>query len=456
MPVIDTRPSHVFIWSMSKQRPSKSHVASGLPTPLSTPLKPAPQWLRRIFHSTYTRRGRRIPVRGWSVKIQSQGRRRTFALAAGTRVGAAAEAKAIYEHISAGGWDTVVQKYSGGHRGRSFPKTDARWWRERLLLRNYPLPTDPLCERQFSTRIEHAGIGCYFPLGTSDPEAASTRALEIYLKVIQEGWNAAWGTFAREVTLSFHWACDPLLWTYTTVHTLSPAPNPNPTLTPNRPHSNSGNTRNRTCILLVESDQGIRRALSRCIDQHEACSCVACPTPNAVRRQNAAGKTALCLVNRDLAGGMGLSNSDQVGTLPEGTPAVSYAVHRDSEELFALTPGGASGYVLKRTSPRLILEPVLGALSRGPVEVERLLRSSQGYFRRVLQSGPVRKPSGEVAQLTRREQDVLNLVSKGSVDKEIAQALGISTWTVHEHVKRIFEKLHVHSRTELVLACLQK
>jgi DNA-binding NarL/FixJ family response regulator len=47
-------------------------------------------------------------------------------------------------------------------------------------------------------------------------------------------------------------------------------------------------------------------------------------------------------------------------------------------------------------------------------------------------------------------------MSKGYVDKEIAPALGISTWTVHEHVKRIFEKLQVHSRTEAVLAYLQK
>jgi len=47
-------------------------------------------------------------------------------------------------------------------------------------------------------------------------------------------------------------------------------------------------------------------------------------------------------------------------------------------------------------------------------------------------------------------------MSKGYVDKQIASALGISTWTVHEHVKNIFEKTQVHSRTEAVLAYLQK
>jgi DNA-binding NarL/FixJ family response regulator len=164
----------------------------------------------------------------------------------------------------------------------------------------------------------------------------------------------------------------------------------------------------------------------------------------------------LCLVNRDLAGNMGLPNSAQIGTLAEGIPAVSYGVHMDSEELFALTPGGASGYVLKRTAPEHILEPVLGFLSGGRVAAETLLQSSQSYFQRLLQSGPTEQASSKATQLTQREQDVLNLMSKGYVDKEIAPALGISTWTVHEHVKRIFEKLQVHSRTEAVLAYLQK
>jgi DNA-binding NarL/FixJ family response regulator len=165
---------------------------------------------------------------------------------------------------------------------------------------------------------------------------------------------------------------------------------------------------------------------------------------------------ALCLVNRDLAGSMGLPNSGQISTLAEGIPAVSYGVHMDSEELFSLTPGGASGYVLKRTPPERILEPVLEILLGGRVAAEALRQSSQAYFQRLLQGGPTGKASSKATQLTQREQDVLNLMSKGYVDKEIAPALGISTWTVHEHIKRIFDKLQVHSRTEAVLAYLQK
>jgi DNA-binding CsgD family transcriptional regulator len=58
--------------------------------------------------------------------------------------------------------------------------------------------------------------------------------------------------------------------------------------------------------------------------------------------------------------------------------------------------------------------------------------------------------------LTRREHEILELLSKGYPDKEIANALGISSWTVHGHVKNIFAKLDVHTRTEAVVRSLQK
>ncbi len=389
-----------------------------------------------------------MALRGWSVKMQHGGHRHTFSLAAKTRLDAAAEARAIQEKIAGEGWDAVVREYRD-RRGHALTRADAGYWKERLLLRHYPAPADGGRQHEFSTHIEHAGAGCFFPLGTSDPEAAAVRALQIYRQVLAEGWAAAGKSFPREVTLAFHWAYDPLLWTYTTIHTLCADSR-------QRQPKVSESTGKLTPILLVESDPGIRGALSQCINRHEGYCCVPCPTAKAARREAAATNAVLCLVNRDLAGSIGLPNSGQISTVVEGLPAVSYAVHKDSQELFALTPGGASGYVLKRTAPERILEPVLSVLAEGRPTVEALSRITQSYFQRLLQSGPAAKASSKATPLTQREQDVLSLMSKGHVDKEIAPALGISTWTVHEHVKRIFEKLQVHSRTEAVLAYLQK
>ena len=61
-----------------------------------------------------------------------------------------------------------------------------------------------------------------------------------------------------------------------------------------------------------------------------------------------------------------------------------------------------------------------------------------------------------MGKLTPREKEILDHLSKGYLDKEIAHALGISVWTVHGHLKKIFEKLQVHSRTEAVVKYLQK
>jgi len=61
-----------------------------------------------------------------------------------------------------------------------------------------------------------------------------------------------------------------------------------------------------------------------------------------------------------------------------------------------------------------------------------------------------------LAKLTKRENEVLLLLSKGGVDKEIASAMGISLWTVHGHIKKIFERLGVRTRTEAVVRYLEK
>lgn len=71
----------------------------------------------------------------------------------------------------------------------------------------------------------------------------------------------------------------------------------------------------------------------------------------------------------------------------------------------------------------------------------------------LLPSGP---PFWEIAKLTPREHEVLAFLSKGDLVKEIADTLGISKWTVQSHVKSIFEKLKVHTRTEAVIKYLRK
>jgi len=445
---LDTSLAEVFNGRVSKQRPSDRVVARGRRRSPRRAGRAARPWWRRVFHNTYTRRGRRIVLRGWSVKLQFQGQRRTFPLAASTRTAAAAEARAIHDAVVSKGWEAVAERH-GGRPGRALPKTDVRYWRERLLLRLHPGFGDGGIRREFSTHIDHAGTSYYFALGTNEPAAAAAQALAIYRTAVEDGWEAVRRAYPREVTLSFHWARDPLLWTYTTVLTMV-----GPGHAPLRQRARESDPARR--VVLIESDPGIRNTLERYLNRQKDCRCVPFADPDAARRQGAMEGALLCFLNHDLAEKAGLANSLQIATMAEGVPALSYGVHLDSEELFALTPGGMSGYVLKRVPPHQILEPVAAVLEGARVPTEQLLRGAYSYFQQLLENDPTRPVSNTVAELTRREHDVLGLLSKGYIDKEIAPALGISTWTVHEYVKRIFEKLRVHSRTEAVLAYLQK
>src|SRR6185295_13027298 len=108
-------------------------------------------------------------------------------------------AQAIYQTIVTQGWDALSPpgRLRGGALGpdsgaeaEPLPKTDIRYWKRRLLLRRHPSATNPALNAGLSARIEHAGINHYFPLGTTDEEAAAAKAQEIYRSVVQEGWEA--------------------------------------------------------------------------------------------------------------------------------------------------------------------------------------------------------------------------------------------------------------------------
>jgi DNA-binding NarL/FixJ family response regulator len=80
----------------------------------------------------------------------------------------------------------------------------------------------------------------------------------------------------------------------------------------------------------------------------------------------------------------------------------------------------------------------------------------RNYFQSFFGSPPPTEEPSKAEGLTQREQEIFHHMSKGYLDKEIAHNLNLSIWTVHNHVKHIYEKLKVHNRTEAVLRYLQK
>jgi DNA-binding NarL/FixJ family response regulator len=139
-----------------------------------------------------------------------------------------------------------------------------------------------------------------------------------------------------------------------------------------------------------------------------------------------------------------------------GTLAVPFGIYGHSDELFMTIHGMDKGYFLRRRTPRQILEPLEGFWQTKPCTPARLRAHVRAYFQKLILSGSPNENSGDSGTLTQRETEILRYLGAGQTDKTISTILGISAWTVHAHVKSIFEKLGVHTRAEAIMRYLQK
>jgi DNA-binding NarL/FixJ family response regulator len=143
-----------------------------------------------------------------------------------------------------------------------------------------------------------------------------------------------------------------------------------------------------------------------------------------------------------------MSGVECVAALKELLPDVSVVMltaYDDSDLIFRALENGASGYLLKRTLPVELLRAI--------EEVQHGGAPMSGHIARmVVQSFRRRGPSPRTAEnLSPREDEVLRLVGKGLVNKEIADQLGLALETVRGYLKSIYSKLHVRSRTEAAM-----
>jgi DNA-binding NarL/FixJ family response regulator len=149
----------------------------------------------------------------------------------------------------------------------------------------------------------------------------------------------------------------------------------------------------------------------------------------------------------------GLDGVECVRRLKEKMPDVQFimlTVYEDSNRLFKSLMAGASGYLLKRTEPSKLLDAIKEARDGGAPMTPEIARRVVQHFR---QAPP---PESQLPRLTPRERDILDQLSKGFRYKEIVDNLHISTGTLHSYISAIYEKLHVHSRTEAVMKYIQR
>lgn len=149
----------------------------------------------------------------------------------------------------------------------------------------------------------------------------------------------------------------------------------------------------------------------------------------------------------------GMSGIEATRILKELLPTLQIlilTVYEEPEKIFAALEAGAAGYLLKRSPPDKLLEAVDNLRDGGSPMSNEVARMVVQSFRK-----PTRTPLAAQANLTPREEEILSLLAKGHSSKEISTKLFISIHTAHTHLKHIYEKLHVRSRTEAVLKYME-
>jgi DNA-binding NarL/FixJ family response regulator len=195
-------------------------------------------------------------------------------------------------------------------------------------------------------------------------------------------------------------------------------------------------------VVIVEDDERIRSNLALLINQENGIVCVGtCNSGEEAISQIPALAPEVVLMDINLPGISGVECVRQLKEILPRVQVVMLTVYEDSEQIFAALEMGATGYLLKRMPPSEILEAIEQVHAGGA--------PMSGYIaRKVVQSFQRRGPSPkETENLSKREEEILAHVAKGYINKEIADALSISVETVRSHLKSIYEKLHVRSRT---------
>lgn len=153
------------------------------------------------------------------------------------------------------------------------------------------------------------------------------------------------------------------------------------------------------------------------------------------------------LVDIGLPGMSGIEIAGRIRGFARETRVVMLTIHEDNDRIFEALCAGACGYLLKTAEPEVIISSVREALSGGAPMTPQIARRVLNLFTQI------RAPRWDY-ELTDRERDVLRELVEGKTKREMGKSLYVSEHTIDSHLRSIYQKLHVHSRTEAVVKAL--
>jgi DNA-binding NarL/FixJ family response regulator len=211
-------------------------------------------------------------------------------------------------------------------------------------------------------------------------------------------------------------------------------------------------------VSIVEDSEQLRSTLARMIGRADGFQCLGdYGTAEEAVEGIPKNPPNVVLMDINLPGMNGVECVRKLKQIVPSTQVVMLTAYEDTENIFNSLAAGASGYLLKRSKSAEILEAIRDVQNGGsPMTTHiarKVVQSFQASASAATPAGASAEPSEE---LSPREREVLDLLSQGFMYKEISDKLGISFETVRTYIRRIYEKLHVRTRTEAVAKALRR
>lgn len=205
-----------------------------------------------------------------------------------------------------------------------------------------------------------------------------------------------------------------------------------------------------TNVAIVEDNAALGGSLRKVVESDSSLRCIGVWTSaeEALKKIDAF-RPEIVLMDINLPGMSGIEATARLKHHLPDVKVVMVTVYRDHDMIFAALKAGACGYLLKRSNPSEVRDAIHDVRTGGaPMSPEIARRVVEAFHQ------PVSKPpggGGDEVKLSKRETEILELLCEGLANKEIADRLDISVETVRVHLKHIYEKLHVRSRTEAAM-----
>ncbi len=203
-------------------------------------------------------------------------------------------------------------------------------------------------------------------------------------------------------------------------------------------------------VTIIEDHPDFREGLAYLLNATEGFECIDVFGSAEEAIENISDKTEVILQDIGLPG---INGIESVALLKKKIPEIKIimlTVFDDDDNILKAILAGADGYLLKKTSPQKILSALQEALTDGSPMTPSIAKKVIKLFRNYIPN------KTEEFSISKRELEVLELIVNGSNNNEIASKLFISIETVRNHIRHIYEKLHVHSKSEAVVKAIRE